>query len=391
MSYEDATASWSGYIFQGEVAILYSLKKINELKASNNYSPFHLLKLEEDEDFSIEADEKIVYQVKARSKEIFSDYSGTIKNLINKYLYTSLPFKRKIVNAPKVRLVTRKTIRQYTSKRDTLFTAENFSLTTDEYDTLMNIVNLENINPAIIHELNIYFNDPTINTSLICDYLCKKISDYVKERHRTKVIQSILFSQIESWILNPPKSITEEIFWHYIKKQFIEILIEEAEDRESIDCSKQITQVVSMSVEEIKSLFTNHISAYKELPKEYTYSYLDEAGSKNVVARVLKDVGASPIDTKKLIYKKADDKYQITTHSINPNGIPKKLQREIKRFYQNLQDFNNSYIVTEHLTVPKEDLPNDITETEKEEESIVELNECKGFVNVEDAINQINN
>lgn len=407
MSYEDATASWSGYIFQGEVALLYCLKKMNDLKTSGNYEDNFHLRLEEDEDFSLKADELIVYQVKAKVDEDFPSYVSTIKDLIQKYVYgitiekDPTDGRRRIITESdtkletpiKSRLITRKTINNYADGIAAI--DAKYVVTTDLFDTIHGQVTLDNINQLIDDELERYYPlNPGVqqkNIELVRSYLTKKICDYVKERHETKVAREILFSEIEDWISSCPNSMTEEIFWHHIKKQFIEILVEEGVDRVSKDCHLLVAALEKMSWNEIKILFSEYISVYKVVPKNFDdFRYLNESGTKNVIGHVLHKALISPTNHNKILYDKGGIIYQITNHSVNPNGLGPKLLREVNLFLKSTQKFNDNYIVTEHLSMDQADIPNDITEIKKEEDSIIELNSILGFIDVETAITKIN-
>lgn len=89
----DATASWSGYTYQGKVAIYITLKKINTLRAitPNCDVMGYFLELEWLEDFAIlyknEMDElayESIHQVKARKEQKLSSYSLALIKLLQK-------------------------------------------------------------------------------------------------------------------------------------------------------------------------------------------------------------------------------------------------------------------------------------------------------------------
>ncbi len=52
MAHFDASASWSGYNYQGKVALFYALKLINSSPGGTNFSNYSLM-LEAVEDFEI--------------------------------------------------------------------------------------------------------------------------------------------------------------------------------------------------------------------------------------------------------------------------------------------------------------------------------------------------
>ena len=89
----DATASWSGYTYQGKVAIYITLKKINDLRETNpNYDiASYFLELEWLEDFAIlykneshELEYESIHQVKARKDQDLPAYSSALIKLLQK-------------------------------------------------------------------------------------------------------------------------------------------------------------------------------------------------------------------------------------------------------------------------------------------------------------------
>lgn len=81
----DASPSWSGFNYQGKVAIFYALKFINtSFKANPDYDfTGHRLILERNEDFEIEVNTvvKTVHQVKAYQHSSFSKYKNALIGL----------------------------------------------------------------------------------------------------------------------------------------------------------------------------------------------------------------------------------------------------------------------------------------------------------------------
>jgi hypothetical protein len=87
----DASPSWSGFNYQGKVAVYYALSFINEklnLNPSFDFSDYCLL-LENNEDFEIQFNGAFIsfHQVKAYDKKSFSSYSSALFGLsLNLYL-----------------------------------------------------------------------------------------------------------------------------------------------------------------------------------------------------------------------------------------------------------------------------------------------------------------
>lgn len=78
----DASASWNGYMYQGKVALLVALKKINEVTDVAGF----WLESEGIEDFSIGKGEKYisVHQVKNRKDNRIEDYREALSNIVKR-------------------------------------------------------------------------------------------------------------------------------------------------------------------------------------------------------------------------------------------------------------------------------------------------------------------
>lgn len=81
MSY-DASPSWSGFNYQGKVALYYALKCINSELIEKDFSGYSLM-LEDNEDFEIIIDNvsSSFHQVKAYEKSTYSNYSNALLEL----------------------------------------------------------------------------------------------------------------------------------------------------------------------------------------------------------------------------------------------------------------------------------------------------------------------
>lgn len=75
----DASPSWSGFNYQGKVALYYTLKQINALPVQSDFSKFCLV-LEDNEDFEIRDNGTFVsfHQVKAYNTSSYSKYSDAL-------------------------------------------------------------------------------------------------------------------------------------------------------------------------------------------------------------------------------------------------------------------------------------------------------------------------
>jgi len=82
--FHSAVASWSGYNYQGKVALYVALDYMNDLKQEEYVK--YSLELEWFEDFSVKKDECYlsIHQVKSYKRKYFSEYKEAIWNLLGK-------------------------------------------------------------------------------------------------------------------------------------------------------------------------------------------------------------------------------------------------------------------------------------------------------------------
>src|SRR5690625_2524176 len=87
-----AIPSWSGYNYQGKVAIYCALDFINK-NNRENYTPY-TLELEWYEDFAIKKNDTYIsiHQVKSYKKKTMSEYKDAIWNLLGKSIDKNISF-----------------------------------------------------------------------------------------------------------------------------------------------------------------------------------------------------------------------------------------------------------------------------------------------------------
>ncbi|MDO7440340.1 ABC-three component system protein [Acinetobacter baumannii] len=127
----DASSSWSGFNYQGKVAIYYVLKQINEAPLDTDFSNYKLL-LEATEDFEIIHNGVPVsyHQVKAYNSQSFSKYSNALISLllelyktedVNGYIHTwlSINFKPKHTSLiESIKTDLKKILEDHSNKKD---------------------------------------------------------------------------------------------------------------------------------------------------------------------------------------------------------------------------------------------------------------------------------
>ena len=204
----DATPSWSGYIFQGEVALCKAIETIISLGAT--IPDDFCLRLEQDEDFSLKTDALEVFQVKAylsQDANKLSKYKGVIKELIDKYHYSITLLKdsndgrkkqslfsiNKRVKPINCSLITDKVISDYESD---LSSFDNRYKTIDfnKFSVIQGVYTLSNITSRIDSVIGSLFPGTTLNERDIMlkrNYCLNQIVESIKLRHRNKEVKPI--------------------------------------------------------------------------------------------------------------------------------------------------------------------------------------------------------
>jgi hypothetical protein len=426
----DATPSWSGYIFQGEVALCKAIEKINEL--GDNIQDSYCLKLEEDEDFSLLINNVLeVFQVKAyltNDANRISKYKGVIEELISKYYYvkntTIDPHdgRRRIheytnnvrQNPIKSFLVTDKEIIDYDpllEDFDNKFRTINLSF----FELIHGLYNLNNITQKIDNAiLNILPNLNSNDLELKRNYCINKILSAIKERHRTGNIKSFSLIEIKEWILNSDLAFNEEIAWFSIIKKFFEILrrhIESYDEATENHLKEKLTryyeELDNLQFEDIKILIKNRINSHKLLSKALTIeditSYLAQNELNEIIIRCFEEIVTDP-SFNNLTYNHNDNNYQLSLINININEnsrLPQKTR--LHEFCINIENNNLNEvntIITQTLDLSKEQVndilrdimrPNDVIENESDKVNITDKNFKFQFKSVDNSINEINN
>jgi len=426
----DATPSWSGYIFQGEVAVCKAIETINAL-AENVLTDDYCLKLEADEDFSLTINNVLsVFQVKAyltNDANRISKYRSVIEELINKYYYSIDTFsdpsdgRKKITtysiekrdNPIKCNLITDKSIVDYdTSLTD--FYSRFSSIDLNYFELQHGIYTLENITNKIddaIKELCPRLND--FDVELKRNYCCNKIFSAIKERHRTKNIKSFSLVEIKGWILNSDLAFNEEIAWFSITKKFFETIrknINEYDEKQQVELDlkrkliRYYDEIDKLSSDDIKILIQNRINAHKFLEKDFKVesitSYLPEDEIREIIIKCFEDITKDPL-FKDFSYTHNENNYQLSLININIDENSKTPQKKkLYEFCSNIENNNLSKIntiVTQNLNLEKEqvnDVLRNIMQPNFEVETGLDITDKSfefEFKSVVNSIKEINN
>lgn len=432
MRKEDATPSWSGYIFQGEVALCMALEKIISL-GNNIPNDDYCLQLEENEDFSLTTDHLEVFQVKAylsNDSNKFSKYKDVIEELISKYYYSVT-----ISADPED---GRKTIKAYSPVprdnpiKSTLITAlviddvdESLSTFDEKYRTInfdyFKIIHghykLDNIIYKIDDAIKILYPDlQESDIEIKRCYCCSEISKRVYDRHRTKQVESIPFNTIKNWLENSPSAFTEEICWYEITKIFFDNLrigiehydINIPEQKSVVDKLNNVIFIIeNLSINEIRKLLSEHLTPHKKINqntlRKESMDFINGATVKNVIQKALKMIEDAPI-YKTLQYNKGKTTYQLTVHNedFDMNDPSEKIlfQKHCEKIYNQPLTKEIDYFVTSNLEREKEEVKDrlyEILETDAEFNKHEKLdhneeteNKFFGFRKIDKAILEIN-
>lgn len=382
----DATPSWSGYIFQGEVALCKAIETI--IRFGDTVPDDFSLRLEQDEDFSIKTSTLQVFQVKAylsQDADKLSKYKEVIKELIEKYHYAKSVKKdptdgrKRIVEyRPEKRkkpincsLITDKVISDYESDLSS-FDDRYKTIDFSKFSVIQGVYTIENITSKIdtgignmLPEPNPLYNDIVLKRN----YCLNKIVNLIKLRHRTKVVQSIPLKEIKNWILSSDLAYNEDIFWFSVVQAFLKKLSEtilhyDLNDSNDVDLCKKITEcyenVDSMDFDRIKKLVRERVNAHVRLGSDdlrvNSVSYMNTDSINNIITKAIEGIVLAP-DYENLIYNHNKEKYQLSLISYNISNPPTNPDKiKLQGYFKNIQENNLTdveYIVTDHVTLDK--------------------------------------
>ncbi|MDE5430722.1 ABC-three component system protein [Elizabethkingia meningoseptica] len=382
----DATPSWSGYIFQGEVALCKAIETIISL--GDTIPDDFCLRLEQDEDFSLKTDSLEVFQVKAylsQDADRLSKYKDVIKGLINKYHYSitllkdptdgrkkqslfSINKRTKPINCS---LITDKVISDYESDLssfDDRYKAVDFS----KFSVIQGVYTLENITSKIDTEIGNLLpetNPLSNDIKLKRNYCLNKIVNLIKLRHRTKVARSIPLVEIKNWILSSDLAYNEDIFWFSAVQIFLKKLSEtipyyDMSDPSDIDLCKKITEcyenIDCLDFDSIKKLVKERINAHVTLGSDdirvNSISYMNTDSINNIITKAIEGI-IQPPDYGNLLYNHNKEKYQLSLINCNISDPPTNPDKvKLQGYFKNIQENNLTdidYIVTDHVTLDK--------------------------------------
>ncbi|GAA0890631.1 hypothetical protein GCM10009122_03090 [Fulvivirga kasyanovii] len=312
MAKRDATPSWSGYIFQGEVAICVALEKIMGIGIDNLVSRNALL-IESDEDFSIREKALEVYQVKAIANSSMSAFKNTVEELINRYTYSIQEVKDPSDGRRTIRVygdeVRNKPIKSYLVSwyKITDWDKENFD---DRYSThidttfslISGVYKVENIEDKTKYEIEKVLNHlgtefSSADLDIIYSFLCCKVDSLIKESHSKGVRKEMSFAEIIEDIKKAPTAFNTDIGWYYVKRNFFHAMMEELNSYNgftSDDMLKKkgkiervICELGKLDDVQFRGLLENNLIPDKDLKGSFSLSEFGDYLNKNLVTGIL--------------------------------------------------------------------------------------------------------
>lgn len=410
----DASPIWSGYIFQGEVAICKALERINKLLyAGDSINDTYVLKIEEEEDFSIVTDYTEIFQVKAYTTHRYEKYAEAWRHLMYRYSDNSI-YNFLILH-----------------KGNFLYDSTKFENTTKKNLLRSNVIHgvytLENIKELIYAQIKILRENRGLdvdskNIELKYIYCCLKINNLIKQRHITKTVKQIHLQDILDWVTNNSIIVTEDLAWHQAEKRLLNVLIEtalsldqhdssDAEKEELNKVNKAIMAIEEMSKENTKFLLRDNLSPHYDLNlnKLDTFTgFMQEEAVGSIIGKAIRKI-KTEINLSSFMYDIVDNgvnvSYQLTTHNgkwdIDDRPDFKHLQKECEKITESPMCKDVDFFVTGNLNISKDDVGKRIIQSSKAPLDVIEdsndnkyasINEVSfGFISVEKSIDKINN
>lgn len=427
MSKRDATPSWSGYIFQGEVAICVALEKIVGIGVQN-LEPRNALLIESDEDFSIRENDLEVYQVKAKANSSMSAYKETVEELIDRYTYSINEFKDPSDG--------RKTIRTYSIAQRTKpfksylvswyditdwdknnFTSRyknqidvNFSLISGVYT----VESIENRTKAeiekVLNQLGIVPNP--LDLDIIFSFLCSKVDSLIKESHSKKVRKEFTMQELVDDIRNAPAAYNSDIGWHYVKKNFFHAMMDELNSykgltsADMIEKKNKIKRVIDelgkLNDVQFRGLLENNLIPHKNLKGGFSLTefgdYLNKTLVKDILCRAVTSINGDP-NYSSLAFTCTDTHKIYQTTLLNrdiPNDerYPSQLMEEVEKLAKKPISNDVSYFINQHLNLDlndAKDVLNDIfSDLTLDDDDDTEEERVFGLRKIDKASNELN-
>lgn len=402
-----AIPSWSGYIFQGEVAICRALETINSLdEIQDNF----YLGIEDEEDFAIYLPEKEVFQVKAYASSSFSKYRGVIEGLIMRHTYGVQIEKdpddgrRNIytrnenpADSPtKSFLISWMDIEEF-EETDIHEDYRDYVNDDNHFELVQGIYTLENIEDKIQQEvrklltrLGEEINDKKVE--IIQRTICHQICSKVKEFHSNNENKLISFNDIIQWITDCPNSVSSSALKHALKRIFLNQLKDQIRKLYEIENSENDIERLESAEEKLSEideetfvdeLLKLHLIPHREINKQITLDSfgeaIDVAALREIVFKGIRSIESEPDYAKLVYWSESGDvptSYQLTTINSGSDEedilYTSELQEICEKLYDSSVSADTDFFITQHLDKDKDkvaEILNEIMDVEPSKKS----------------------
>jgi hypothetical protein len=342
-SFHSAISSWSGYNYQGKVALYVGLDLLNKIRVEEIHQ--YCLELEWLEDFSIKQNGSYlsIHQVKSYKKKIFSEYKDAIWNLLGKsiainventYLHTSEDIvsieeiKQKLLSTKEP---TDSSKDHYTAAdyRDMAMDGNNFETSFSKFSRYLycsgqNYCPLDEIEGKIKEKIREYYDtnqcqqtDGQVNAVYL--HLLGEMDRHITKRHEmeqknvggTDTIPFIKLHEVlnENW-----EEPTQEYFARHLKEVFytcceqqIKSLVDREKDKDDIQrLENYISKFISLDDNKFL-LFCKYITPHVNVQKMNINGYrnlIQDNGIKKAFLRSLHEVKQELVDEKYMFHKR---------------------------------------------------------------------------------------
>ena len=392
MSNYDATSSWSGYQYQGKVAIYKVLSIINNLICQNKESEVNEFEfeLESLEDFCILQNNKYIssHQVKAytNSKKI-NDYFDAILSIyqnkenteyylhviskidnwsisgINETINTKIEnINKKISKLPADKVKEKKELETIRGKNSDLLLKTSDIMKKVKlypYDPGKCYCSLTEIEGVIKEEIKKYYISTKKEEYTGSDMISRcyinllgRIDDHVRDRHLKKAKKRIEFSEIID-IMNDDLSIKDERYHIYVIKEIFHGI---EKDNYCLKCKRECTNsedkcsllhfiddANNMDLEKFGDFIhkINPHIIWEEIDEFSRYNYLQKNGIQSLFYTIVNVARLYEIEKEKITYKTTEGVYMPTCIAANGEFPESEAEEYCKIMCQ------NNFILTE--------------------------------------------
>jgi hypothetical protein len=398
----NATASWSGYLHQGQVGILVALREVNRLLSKGNSINDWSVIFENAEDFDIKNDEEVFsrHQVKAYQN---AKFPNDVKDVLNTQVYINHELKTKGFQFKKLDPVSG-TLTEVEVKDDSRFLhviteIKGFHLNEKDFNKKYPkpnwICNLHNIKLYKYADGLLYCPLITEGNSTLEDYCLQEIKKYlesinhveaqielyqkkiyyslvnkldyeIKKRHIDKTHPKISFKFIENILKNNPDeqayliSTYKRTVLKFVN-EYISELNEILEDSGGLDdniinrLTKYFSEIFCLDnssfLQFLRDINPNELISSENIPLPDSFSIIKKDNFKNVFLECLYSISESKYEVQDRGYE--EDGGYILSLIVDPKIKVGLLKRKIGANSMLTESlFSKSYLINKEISEP---------------------------------------